>query len=153
MTCTLFTFILAKFQFRFANRADHIMLFIGMCAVFLQSAFFVTYIWLYSRLTGILAIHSFNNSCRENQQQNSSVIASLYRCSFGIDLNSINYDHLYKYVTGKIIYYLIFHNLSNRFCNVGSTTQTPPLSSMVVFRANTWSKVYLLLSNLIGGIF
>lgn len=92
--CPLIVLIRLKFRF-----ADHIDLFLMAFVMFisvLEACFFVGGMILFGKISGIFAMLSFDNTCYHQQQNRTEVTVHNMTCPLGINLDSINFNHLYR---------------------------------------------------------
>lgn len=93
-----------RLKFRFADRLDLFLMAIATITFVVETLLFVVGIVLFSRLSGTFAMESFANTCRQQQnlQQDSiSPIKKNISCPLGIDLNSINFDYMHRWIDLK----------------------------------------------------
>ncbi|CAF1098943.1 unnamed protein product [Rotaria sordida] len=88
--------VIGYFQlFRFADRLDLIMIFLGLCFVLLYGMSSTASLVVFSRLTSAFALQSFIGRC--SSQQNISVsINNSKGCPWNAEPNIFNYDSLQK---------------------------------------------------------
>ncbi|CAF1514394.1 unnamed protein product [Adineta ricciae] len=116
--------------FRFANRLDYVLLFIGFCAAILHGICYSAYLILFGRITGVFAMQSFGGHCNQKQKNISS---NNPNCPLGIELNLGNFSRLHKLgISG-----------STDMCSLLSSSSS---SSTIMFHDDVLSKIYLLIA-------
>ncbi|CAF5183950.1 unnamed protein product, partial [Rotaria sp. Silwood1] len=81
--------------FRFADKLDLIMIFLGLCVVLIYSMTTTAYMAIFGKLAGLFAATSFIGRCLP--QQNASVtVSNSSGCPWNAEPNILNYDRLQK---------------------------------------------------------
>ena len=88
--------VLIRLKFRFVDHIDLILMAFVMFISVLEACFFVAGEVLFGRISGMFAMESFDDTCRHQQQNYTDTIKNNMTCPLGINLNPINFDHLYR---------------------------------------------------------
>ncbi|UJR13037.1 hypothetical protein I4U23_000063 [Adineta vaga] len=115
--------------FRFADRIDLLLLFIGICSSILHAFCLAARLVLFGRVAGAFASDVSPDGCHLQQQKLSITDSRNNGCPWGIELNSFNYARL------------------NKLCNISDSliSSTPLNPHMITFRAKIINKVEWLL--------
>ena len=72
-------------------------MFIATILFVVETVLFVVGTVLFSRLSGAFAMESFAHTCRQQKQQDPiNPIKNNITCPSGIDLSSINFNHIHQ---------------------------------------------------------
>ncbi|CAF4207500.1 unnamed protein product [Rotaria magnacalcarata] len=113
--------------FRYADRIDRILIFVGICCGIIDACCFTGIFILFGQLTGTFIEHTFSDSCSVKKQNLSIFDIGEPQCQLGINLVSTNSAHIQK------------------LCSNMSQLSTPNLPLTPAFRMQAMTHIYWLL--------